>query len=488
MRFSKVIHELTGVIQTTGDNSVNGVEIDSRKIKPGDLFVCLKGSHFNAHDFIKEALNAGATAFIVTEMNAYQELKEKNTAVALVTDGTEACWRVCKKIYENPSKNLKIAAVTGTNGKTTVAWLLKQTIGILGQRSAYIGTLGAHIDNKPLKTELTTPFPPELNRLLKQMVQDKVTYVTMEASSHALSQKRIDGIEIDVAIFTNLTQDHLDYHPNIEEYFSAKRRLFLELEQDVLPHAVCNYDDPFGRRILAEVKNTLSYGTSYCDLIGKPTKISFDELQAEVTFGGITYHLKAPIGAAFNVLNCLAVIGTLITLGYDPKIAVESLSNINPPPGRFESIPTHSNYRVIVDYAHTPDALEKLLQSVKNLHPNRILTVFGCGGDRDKTKRPIMASVAEKYSDLIFLTSDNPRTEDPNQIINDAINGIQNNNIVIVDPNRRTSIFNAIENAQDADVVVIAGKGHENYQIIGNVKEHFDDRECAAEAIASKKS
>lgn len=484
MRLQHLAETLTGLRACHSDADLTGVAIDSRSVKVGDLFVAMPGARYDGHYFVEDALKRGAAAALVSQPEIFHELQQQNRPCALVIDATDACWRVSKQIYGDPSAKLVVVGVTGTNGKTTVAWLLSQILTQFGCTTAYMGTLGARVGDRQLSTGLTTPFSPEINSLLKGFADDGVTHVVMEVSSHALAQRRIDGVEFDAAVFTNLSQDHLDFHPDIEDYFIAKRRLFVDLPSSKRLHSVINADDEFGRRLLMEVKDAISFGeSSAAHLRLLTSRCTVSEIHFKAEWGGDTVEVHAPMGARFNVMNALAAMGAGLTLGYEATAIAEALSGVSPAPGRFESVPTGQDFDVLVDYAHTPDALEKLLESVRDLKPKRVLTVFGCGGDRDKTKRPLMARAASRLSDVVFVTSDNPRTEDPLRIIEDILEGMDPGTDPFVEPDRRKAIEMAVSSAEPGDVVVIAGKGHEDYQILGTEKIHFDDREVAAAAI-----
>ncbi|MCH8273198.1 MAG: UDP-N-acetylmuramoyl-L-alanyl-D-glutamate--2,6-diaminopimelate ligase [Armatimonadetes bacterium] len=486
MRLAELIADLHGPKEVSGDADISGVCIDSRRIAAGDLFVCLPGSRSDSHEFLDDAFQAGAAGAVVARREAFESLRIGGRAVVSVEDATDACWRICKRFYKDPSARMKMVGVTGTNGKTTVAWILDQLLRRSGMRSAYLGTLGVTLEDECLKTELTTPFPPEIYATLADIADQGAQVAVMEVSSHALAQKRVDGIEFDLGIFTNLSQDHLDFHSDLEEYFQAKRRLFHSLPTSKEIVTVANADDEFGRRLLAEAAQPVGFGSNECDMRLLDAEASVDSLRFSASWRGKRFDAHAPMGARFNVINCLAAITAAAALGVDPESSAGALASIRPAPGRFESVPTGSDFSVIVDYAHTPDALEKLLASVRELGPRHVLTVFGCGGDRDRAKRPLMAKAVSERSDAVYLTSDNPRTEDPDRIVADALPGVLSNVETHVNPDRAAAIRDAISEARSGDIVVIAGKGHEEYQILGTEKVPFDDRKVAAQAIAER--
>lgn len=460
-----------------GEAEITSVCIDSRSAGPGCLFVCLPGSKHDAHAFVGDAAVRGAAAVVCTDKAVFSGL---GLPGVLVEDAVAACWMASKQVYGDPSSKMKVVGITGTNGKTTVAWILKLLLENLGARAGYMGTLGVRLGAEALPTDLTTPFSPQINATLALAVEKNMDFMAMEVSSHALAQRRTAGIDFAVGVFTNLTQDHLDYHKDIESYFASKSLLFQQAK-----FAVANADDPYGQRILQNAPRKIGFGTSG-DLRLLDSKVELSSLSFEFEYLGNKYSANAPLGARFNVANCLAAIGAAIALGFDPGQAAIALKSVRPAPGRFEPVDTGGEYTVLVDYAHTPDAIEQLLKSVAELPHRRILTVFGCGGDRDRAKRPKMAAAASALSDQVFVTSDNPRTQDPNDIIAEILPGLLPNAAARVEPDRRKAIQAAIAEARAGDVVVIAGKGHEDYQILGTEKIHFDDRLVAREAIAEK--
>lgn len=467
-----------GVLAVSGDAEVNTVTLDSRKAGSGSLFVAMPGVSVDGHDFAAAASAAGAVV-VVSRLEVFESV----SPAILVEDTVEACWRLSKKVYGDPSTKLRVIGVTGTNGKTTVAWVLRQALDSLGLKTGYMGTLGAYVGEERLETGLTTPFPPEINAFLARCVEAGVDAVAMEVSSHALAQHRVDGVEFDVAIFTNLSQDHLDFHANFDEYFSAKKRLFFDLPSNKSVKSVINIDDEYGRMIASKVASGITFGETG-DIRLLASEPGLNALSMQVLCSGKEVSIQAPLGARFNISNGMAVFSSLLALGYSIDESARALSSVNGAPGRFESVPNNKGISVIVDYAHTPDALEKVLSSAKELTSGRLICVFGCGGDRDKLKRPKMAQAVSGIALIAWVTSDNPRTEDPLLIIDDILPGMGLGVESRVELDRRKAIFGAIGEAEPGDCVVIAGKGHEDYQIIGTEKTHFDDREVAAEALA----
>lgn len=486
MLLSEVARALPGVLKQQGDAQITGVSIDSRSVRPGSVFIALRGKHADGNDYVLDALDRGAAAAVIGRSDVADALAKRGVPFLLVSDTVDACWRISKSIYHDASSRLVVVGVTGTNGKTTTAYIIAQMLSVLGKKAAYLGTLGAIFGEKKYDLPYTTPFAPHTFETLLQLEKDGAEAVVMEVSSHALDQRRVDGVQFDVGVFTNLSQDHLEYHQSMEHYFEAKRRLFLGVDSTKHLTAVVNADDEFGKRLLSEVSPTISFGVHEGDLQVERSDVSLDSLQMVFTYGNKRFVTSASLGAKFNVMNCAGAIASCIALGFAPDAAAEALKCAEAPPGRFETIPTHSDFTVIVDYAHTPDALKKLLASVRELRPARVLTVFGCGGDRDRSKRPLMGGAVASGSDVCFVTSDNPRTENPNAIIEEILTGIVPGTEVHVDPDREASIMAAVATARSGDVVVIAGKGHEDYQIIGTEKRHFDDREVARKAIMER--
>jgi len=395
---------------------------------------------------------------------------------------------------------MMVVGVTGTNGKTTTAWLIRDMLSALGLRAGYLGTLGFQIPGEERELSNTTPFAVELYNLLAEARDKGVEALAMEVSSHALAERRADGVEFDAGVFTNLTQDHLDFHGSMEEYEAAKFRLFSDLPKQSAKRffSVVNVDDPAGRRLedcLAGgriwrfgVTETLELGklSADYDLIAYAQTIAVDRIEMVLNLGldDIGLRFTSQLGGSYNVENLAAAVSALIALGVKPDEACRVAESARAVPGRFEAVRNERGIGILVDYAHTPDALEKLLDAVRPLTSGRVITVFGCGGDRDRTKRPKMARAASERSDITVVTSDNPRTEDPQTILDEVLTGIVagRESVDIID--RREAIAHAVKIAQPGDVVVIAGKGHENYQIIGRTKYPMDDREMAREALA----
>ncbi|AEF95182.1 UDP-N-acetylmuramoyl-L-alanyl-D-glutamate--2,6-diaminopimelate ligase [Desulfotomaculum nigrificans CO-1-SRB] len=464
------------------DIEVAGITYDSRKVQPGYLFVAIKGFKVDGHSFINNAREAGATAVVVErEVEVPADL-----TVIKVSDSRQALALLADKFYGHPSRKMTVVGVTGTNGKTTTTHLIAAIWRQVGLKPGVVGTIHNLIGEKALPVTNTTPESLDLHKLMAEMVREDVQGVAMEVSSHALALNRVAGVKYDVAVFTNITQDHLDFHGNMEDYLAAKAKLF---EKDI-KYAVINADDQAAEQLFK-----ISRGKVYTYGIENNADVRAKDIQ--VTARGVSFTVNGPWGeqrlelkltGRFNVYNSLAAYTVGMVLGYngmDVKAALEGVTGVA---GRFELVDQGQDFAVVVDYAHTPDGLENILTTARQITKGRLITVFGCGGDRDRTKRPIMGEIAARYSDLPVVTSDNPRTEDPQKIIEDILVGLQGKDpgsyLVIAD--RREAINRAINLAEPGDVVVIAGKGHEDYQIIGTTKYHFDDREVAAEALKAR--
>jgi UDP-N-acetylmuramoyl-L-alanyl-D-glutamate--2,6-diaminopimelate ligase len=475
-----------------GDAEVSGVEIDSRKVKPGALFVCMPETTRPSEAFIPAAAEQGAKSAIVYSREGMQLAVSYGLACALVPHHGElfsdAVWKLCDAYFEHPTRDLTLIGITGTNGKTTTAWLIRDLLERLGPKAAYLGTLGFHLPDRSRELENTTPFAVDLYNLIAEARKAGADAISMEVSSHALAQHRVGGLEFDVAVLTNLTQDHLDFHGTMEAYAHSKHRLFVDQNRGSSKRLVSafNIDDPVGKAWAVEQNGpTVTYALQdpEADLKGEPIEIGVDHIRMTLSYRGEAEAI-IPLGGAYNVQNTLSAVAATLGMGYRLADIAEALATVRPVPGRFEPVKNSCGISILVDYAHTPDALEKLLDSVREVSgAGKIITVFGCGGDRDKTKRPKMAKSASSRSDLTVATSDNPRTEDPNQILRDVVAGIVpgRDSIAILD--RREAVAHAVKSARPGDVVVIAGKGHENYQIIGRTKHPMDDRELALSAL-----
>lgn len=464
------------IVEVKGDSNINvtGVFTDSRKAIEGSVFIALKGVQVDGHLYIDSALAQGAK--VIVHEDEIEALKSGVTYIK-VSDAADTAGKIATRWYGDPSLKLKLVGVTGTNGKTTTATLLYEMFRKLGYKVGLLSTVANYIDGVEFHATHTTPDPLSLNEMLSKMVESGCEYAFMEVSSHAIHQKRISGLKFEGGIFSNLTQDHLDYHKTMEEYLKAKKTFFDNLPSTAF--ALTNVDDKNGLVMLQNTKaKKQTYSVrSLADFKAKILEKHFDGTAIEIN----GRELQVQFVGVFNVYNLLAVYGATVLLGQDPDKAMIILSTLKPVSGRFETIRSSENVTAIVDYAHTPDALTNVLESIHEVlgGNGRVITVVGCGGNRDKTKRPIMAREAVRLSDQVILTSDNPRFEEPQAIINDMADGLNSQQmkktLLIVE--REQAIKTACTLAKDGDVILIAGKGHEDYQDVKGVKHHFDDRE-----------
>jgi len=458
---------------------VRGLEYDSRFVKPGDMFVALRGMKTDGHRYIDEAVRRGAAAILAEEGGA-----PGGVTMVIVPDSRRALALVSDRFYGSPWRDLYMVGITGTNGKTTVSYLTRSVLEAAGIPTGLIGTVEYRIGDRVIPASRTTPEAPEIHRYLRDMADAGQEAVVMEVSSHALVLDRTYGIGFDVAVFTNLTQDHLDFHRTRTEYMKAKLILFQGLSPDAT--AVLNADDPVSSVIADETRaGVITYGFSdSADIRVDEYVVGPRGTEMIVRYEGSSRPLKLKLGGRFNISNALAAAGVGIAKGVGWDAIWEGIGSVESVPGRFERIDMGQPFTVIVDYAHTPDALERLLISAKELGDGKLIVVFGCGGDRDRGKRPVMGRVAAELSDLAVITSDNPRSEDPMGIISEIVSGIKGKNYKVI-PDRREAIGYALSQVGHRDTVVIAGKGHEDYQIIGDRKYHFDDREVVREFLRS---
>jgi UDP-N-acetylmuramoyl-L-alanyl-D-glutamate--2,6-diaminopimelate ligase len=481
MKIKELVSKLSGILSINGSTNadITSIVYDSRKAGKGSLFVAIKGMSADGHEFIPQALEKGAVAVI-----GERDLKLENAVYIRVASSRRALAQSSAWFYGYPARKLKLIGVTGTNGKTTTTYLVKAMLDEAGIKTGVIGTIGNWIGNKLLPAERTTPESLELNQLFSQMLEEGVEYVAMEVSSHSLKLSRVDGIEFEVGIFTNLTQDHLDFHRTFEDYFNSKKKLF-----DFSRKAVINADDESGQKLikLLDIPVTSYAIENKADLKAENVKITAGGVSYDLMVGSRRVPVSYRVPGRFSVYNSLAAIAAGLALGLSPDTMTKALEKVEGVPGRFEVVKSGQDFTVIVDYAHTPDGLENVLKTIKNFCTGRIITVFGCGGDRDKKKRPIMGKIASELSDYCIITSDNPRSEDPEAIIGEIEKGITAGNYEII-PDRKDAIKRAIEIAEKNDVVLIAGKGHENYQILKDKVIHFDDKEVAAEFLRKRGS
>ncbi len=480
---SKLFQTMYGQMVVTHEVEIGKVQYDSRKIQRGDCFVAIKGTASDGHIFIQSAINQGAKVVVLQDDGVLPDPLCMHAGVikVVVPDSRKALAIMSANFFSHPSKKLKFVGITGTNGKTTTSHLVKAILETDGEKVGLVGTIEYQIGEQIIPATHTTPESLELNELFASMVENNCTSVSMEVSSHALDQRRVYGLDFDVAVFTNLTQDHLDYHVTMENYFEAKKILFTHLKPSC--YAVINHDDQWGIQLLGSIDTKkISYGiNSTANIFAKEIQLSINGTTFIVSNGQEECTVSTPLIGTFNVYNVLAAYATGLALGLQQEQILTGIKNLKNVRGRFERITSPAGWTAIVDYAHTPDALENCLKTIHDVLPKenhgRIITVFGAGGDRDKTKRPIMGRIAGDYSDIVIVTSDNPRTEEPETIINDIMRGITRHANVLREVDRHTAIERAIKCAQRGDVVLIAGKGHEDYQIIGKEKTHFSDRE-----------
>lgn len=458
-----------------GDPTVPVAEAayDSRHVAPGSLFFCVPGERVDGHTFASAAITAGASALVV------ERLVDVDVPQLRVRSVREAMGPMSSVVFGRPASDLRIVGVTGTNGKTTTTYLVEALAAGVGSATGVIGTTGARIRGRRVPLAHTTPEAPDLHRLLATMRDAGVDIVAMEMSSHALAQHRVDGIRATVAVFTNLSQDHLDYHPSMDAYFAAKARLFTPA---MAVRAAVNADDPFGRRLLRhpEIPTSTYAIDAEADLRASDVRVDRHGIGFRVPGAEV----RSALRGRFNVWNCLAALAAADVLGIARDAAARALAGLDGVPGRMETIEEGQDFLVVVDYAHTPDSILSVLRGARPLAAGRLIVVFGCGGDRDRAKRPLMGEAATSAADLTIVTTDNPRHEDPLAIIGEIVPGARSGGgAYVVEPDRRAAIASAIAEAGPGDVVVIAGKGHETTQEIGDVTVPFDDRQVAREAL-----
>lgn len=455
---------------------IESIQYDSRKIKSGDVFFAIEGFNVDGHEYIDRAVEKGAKVIVIQkDVEAIANItyiKVENTRKALaIASGN---------YYDNPSKKMKIIGITGTNGKTTSAFMIKAILEEKGYKVGLIGTIANYIGQEEIHTDKTTPESLELHQLFSEMIEKGVNYCVMEVSSHSLELHRVFGIEFAESIFTNLTRDHLDFHKTFDNYFKAKAKLF-----SMSKNSIINIDDSYGKSIVEMVnRNVITYSIENpSDLTGKNLKLHSRGIEFKLNYNNEEVFIKLSIPGKYNVYNALGCIGATLNEGIDIYTIKNALEKVTVP-GRCEITTMNSNlnFDVIIDYSHTPDSLENILNNVREFTKGRLICVFGCGGDRDRTKRPIMGKIGGDLSDYAIITSDNPRTEDPNDILKEIVQGIESNNYEVIE-NRREAIKRAIEIAKKGDIIVVAGKGHETYQILKDKTIDFDERKVVAEII-----
>lgn len=484
---------------------ITGISYDSRLLRPGDLFVAIEGENSDGHNFIEDAIRKGASA-IVFEKDKYNDtIIKRYPDVAWIgaNNSRDILAKLSSISYKNPSSDITLIGITGTNGKTTTSYIIKKILERCGNQVGLIGTIGYLIKDGFFEAHHTTPEAPEFQYFLRRMADDGCNYVISEVSSHALIQKRVDYSKFKIAVFTNLTHDHLDFHKTMEDYYKAKKRLFSELLIDG-GIAVINIDNPYGVRLLNEIKRERGELIQYLTLGIENNDADLNAFDIKATFKGLSFKLGytqnaqeetflASLIGLPNVYNLISGIAVAFSLGLPMDLVKKAILEVKPVDGRFQKVDVGQNFLALIDYAHTDDAMSGLLNTAKRLikeesstEKRRIITVFGCGGNRDRTKRPKMAEVATRLSDFVIMTTDNPRYEDPMNILRDMEKGAVNGNYMII-PDRRLAIQIAVENASKGDILIVAGKGHENYQEIKGVRINFSDKIELEMAILNKK-
>ncbi len=476
------------------DVQIEDITYDSREVKRGSLFVAVKGFKTDGHRYIADAVKRGASAVVVEDA---VNISKGDVTVITAPDTRNALALLSARFYGDPSRRLRMIGITGTNGKTTTSYLIKSIIEKAGKKAGLLGTISYIIGGEIMPAPHTTPESSDLQKYLSQILDAGAEYAVMEVSSHALELNRTANCEFDIGVFTNLTQDHLDFHKTMEDYFNAKLKLFTSLNNERGKMAkkvgIINIDDPYSNRILSAMTvKAITYGFSEnADIRPEEINVDVDGIRFLAVTPKGNFPIESKLTGKYNILNILASIAVGQSLGFDNSAIQEGISSLSSVSGRFEKIDEGQDFTVVVDYAHTEDALKRILETIRAFAKGRVITVFGCGGDRDRGKRPKMGEAAVKLSEIVILTSDNPRSEDPHEIIKEIEEGIKrkrNGRLreYLVIPDRKEAIYRAIEMAEKDDVILIAGKGHEDYQIIGDKKLHFDDREIAREAIKKR--
>ncbi len=487
MELTELINHVK-VIQVAGNvqrKDVSSIEYDSRKVKKNSVFVAIKGYKTDGHLFVMDAINKGAVAVVVEEdSNIPDEIFiHADIAKVVVHNSRIALAELSKGFYKDPTSKLKLIGITGTNGKTTTAFIIKNIFETAGIKTGLIGTIANYIGAEKIDSKLTTPESNDLNNFFLQMINSGCKNAVMEVSSHSLVLNRVYGLNFAGSVFTNITSDHLDFHQTFENYLQAKKILFDILSSESV--AIINSDDKASMRIVSDSKaKKITYGKSEnSDYVISSVKYDLNGTRFILTTGGKSYNLSTRLIGEFNAYNSAAAFALADQFGIPKEKIIEGIESTPFVPGRFEVIGS-GRKKAIVDYSHTADSLEKAILALRDIIGNerQLVTVFGCGGDRDKTKRPVMGKVATELSDLVIITSDNPRTENPMQIINDIKQGVVKNNFIVIE-NRYEAIKYAIEKSKDDAAILIAGKGHETYQEINGIRNHFSDQETAKEFL-----
>src|SRR6266566_2014972 len=485
-------HLLQGaeILSQSGNASISGIEYDSRRVKPGYAFVAIRGESSDGNNFIDKAISEGAVAVVTDSAN---EKPRDGVAWAQVPHGRRALARLSTNFYKRPAERLTSTGITGTNGKSTTAFLIESILNAAGRKCALVGTIEYHVAGKVLPAPHTTPEALELNRMLADALGQGATETVMEVSSHALDQQRVYGIPFDVAVFTNLTRDHLDYHGTMDQYFASKQILFEGCGTEAPRAGVINIDDEYGRQLVKmsskRSSETLTYGLASGDFHAEKVEMTPRGTRLDLITPEGTIPLFSPLIGKVNVYNILAAAAAAYARDCDQEAIARGVESLTRVPGRFERVDCKQPFTVVVDYAHTDDALRNLTALGREFvqrggQKGRVITMFGCGGDRDRAKRPLMGEAAGRGSDFVVLTSDNPRSEDPLAIISDAVVGLQRSGARWkMEPDRREAIRLAVNDARAGDIVLIAGKGHERVQVIGSSNVPFDDKQVAAQAL-----
>ncbi|MGE5248273.1 MAG: UDP-N-acetylmuramoyl-L-alanyl-D-glutamate--2,6-diaminopimelate ligase [Verrucomicrobiota bacterium] len=499
MKLAELLPEGTpGAGGPLGELEIRGVQLDSRAVRPGDLFIAVKGSRTDGHDYLAAAARSGAAAALVE-----REIPDPPLPVVRVPSTAKAVARAAVAVYADPSARLRVSGITGTNGKTTVAYLLEGILQAAGRVPAVLGTVDYRVAGSVLRKGLTTPFAHELQAFMAESLQMGATDVVMEVSSHSAAQGRIEGVRFDVGIFTNLSRDHLDFHGDMESYFAAKARFFREY----LPAGgkkagvVLNGDDRYGERLAQEIPSATTFGFSRVwDVYPTEMRMTWEGTQMAVATPAGALELRSPLIGAHNVSNILAAVAGALLLAVPAEAVAAGVASVRSVPGRLERIENDRGLQIYVDYAHTPDGMDRVLGTLRGLGEGRLITVFGCGGNRDRGKRPEMGKVAALRSSVVVVTSDNPRDEDPEGIIADILPGLASGGFLeargregwhegffVRIPDRKAAIEAALSLAEAGDTVAIVGKGHEDVQIIGDRRLPFDDRQAVRDVLAARR-
>jgi UDP-N-acetylmuramoyl-L-alanyl-D-glutamate--2,6-diaminopimelate ligase len=475
----RLVRRLPPELATTG---IEGLEYDSRRVAPGYLFFAFPGSRTDGRQFARDAVARGARAVVADSAPP----EDSDGCWIQVEHGRQAMALAARNFYGKPDERLGLTGITGTNGKTTTSYLIDSVLRAAGRTTAVIGTIEYHLAGRVLKAANTTPESLDLVRLFAELEAAGGSHAVMEVSSHALVLGRVFGLHFHTAVFSNLTRDHLDFHGTMEDYFAAKQMLFDGAGGPPPPFAVLNRDDEYARRLkLHPTTEVFWYGLGpEAELRARHISSGLQGLRFEVDYQKLRLPLESPLIGKINVYNILAACGASLSYGIPPEVIAQGIAQLKSVPGRFERVDEGQPFVVVVDYAHTDDALRNVIAVARNLNPKRVITLFGCGGDRDRSKRPLMGQAAAEASDFVVLTSDNPRSEDPLAIMNDALVGIRRFDVPhVVEPDRAAAIARALKEAREGDIVILAGKGHETYQILKDKTIPFDDRAVAREVL-----